>query len=112
MALLFLFCMAVQVNDPDPLRWIALYGLAGLSCGLSYFGCLPRMVPLALGLLSIVWAGLISTRVFAKVPTLDLLASLEMVNLAVEEAREMIGLILIGLWMTVLFLFPSRGRPV
>ncbi len=55
MALLFLFCMAVQVNDPDPLRWIALYGLAGLSCGLSYFGRLPRMVPLALGWLSFVW---------------------------------------------------------
>ncbi len=108
MALLFLFCMALQVNDPDPLHWIGLYGLAGLSCCLSYLGRLPRPLPLALGFLSSAWAGLISVRVFGKGPASDLFGSFGMVNLAVEEAREMIGLILIGLWMVVLILFPSR----
>lgn len=105
MALLFLLSVIVQFNDPDPLQWIALYGLASVSCCLSYFGRLPRLAPLALGLLSFAWAGLLR-----KEPTLDFFASFEMVNLAVEQAREMFGLMLTGLWMTVLTIF--SGRPV
>jgi transmembrane protein TMEM220 len=28
MALLFAFAAALQFNDPDPIRWIAIYGAA------------------------------------------------------------------------------------
>lgn len=109
MAVLFFLCMAVQFNDPDPLRWMALYGLAGLSCCLSHFGRLPRFIALALALLSFAWAGLLSVRVLGKVSPSDLFASFEMAGLAVEEAREMIGLVLSGCWM-ILLTFVS-GRP-
>ena len=28
----FLFSVAVQFNDPDPLRWVAVYGAAAIVC--------------------------------------------------------------------------------
>jgi len=105
MAVLFLLSVVVQFNDPDPLQWIALYGLAFVSCCLSYFGRLPRLAPLALSLLSFAWAGLLRAEFSS-----DVFASFQMVNLAVEQAREMFGLILTGLWMTVLTIF--SGHPV
>ena len=33
MCLLFVVAMAVQLNDPDPLRWVLLYGIAAALPG-------------------------------------------------------------------------------
>jgi hypothetical protein len=57
MAALFLFAAAVQYNDPDPLRWMAVYGLAALACVLSLARRLPRVVPVLVGLGAVAWAG-------------------------------------------------------
>ena len=35
---LFLTFAAVQLNDPDPWLWVALYGLVAMVCGLTAFG--------------------------------------------------------------------------
>ena len=43
MAVLFLIAAALQYNDPDPLRWMAIYGLAVLACLLALAGRLPRL---------------------------------------------------------------------
>ena len=111
MALLYLFCLAVQYNDPDPWRWAGLYGLAGLCCWLSALGRLPRIMPLVLALGSLAWAGMLAAGVSGALPAWELLATFEMANLAVEEIREMVGLVLVGLWMAVLTLFPRRRSP-
>ena len=111
MALLYLFCLAVQFNDPDPWRWAGLYGLAVLCCWLSALGRLPRIMPLVLALGSLAWAGMLAARVSGALPAWELLAAFEMANLAVEEIREMVGLVLVGLWMAVLTLFPRRRSP-
>lgn len=34
----FTFAAAVQYNDPDPLHWMALYGLTALACALAIAG--------------------------------------------------------------------------
>ena len=52
MAVLFAFAAAVQCNDPDPLRWMAMYGLAMLACGLALAGRLPRLLPALAGLVA------------------------------------------------------------
>lgn len=109
MALLYLFCLAVQYNDPDPWRWAGLYGLAALSCWLAAKGRLPRTIPLVLALGSLGWAGMLAARVSGGLPAWELLAAFEMANLEVEEIREMVGLLLVGLWMAVLALFPGSG---
>ena len=111
MALLYLSCLAVQYNDPDPWRWAGLYGLAALSCWLATKGRLPRIIPLVLALGSLGWAGMLAARVSGALPAWELLATFEMASLEVEEIREMVGLMLVGLWMAVLTLFPGRRFP-
>lgn len=111
MALVYLFCLAVQYNDPDSWRWAGLYGLAALCCWLAAKGRLPRVMPLVLALGSLSWAGMLAARVSGTLPAWELLAEFEMANLEVEEAREMVGLLLVGVWMAVLTLFPGRRLP-
>ena len=36
--LMFVFSVVVQVNDPDPLAWMAMYGAAAIACLLSLLG--------------------------------------------------------------------------
>jgi len=37
-AILFYLSAVVQYNDPDPLHWIFMYGLAAIICSLAVFG--------------------------------------------------------------------------
>ena len=111
MTLVYLFCMAVQFNDPDPWHWIGLYGLAALCCCLAALGRLPRIIPVILALGSLGWAWVLAAQVSGALPAWELLATFEMGNLAVEEIREMVGLILVGLWMIVITSLPGRKLP-
>ena len=45
MLLLFTFGAVVQVNDPDPVRWIAIYALAAAACLLSLLRRLHWTLP-------------------------------------------------------------------
>lgn len=100
--LMFVFSVIVQVNDPDPLAWMAIYGAAALACLLSLAGRLPWQLPVAIGVIALVWALTIAPRVIGEVPFLDMFAEFEMKDIGVEESREMYGLILTGGWMAVL----------
>ena len=100
MLLMFLFSAAVQVNDPDPLIWIAIYGAAATVCALESWRRAPAWAPLTLALISLVWAGSLYYRAH-DVPLSSLFAQWEMRDLRVEEAREMYGLAIVGLWMLV-----------
>ncbi|MCC8359785.1 transmembrane 220 family protein [Salinimicrobium sediminilitoris] len=37
-AIIFFFSAFVQLNDPDPALWIAIYGYGALVCSLAVFG--------------------------------------------------------------------------
>ena len=63
----FLFSVAVQYNDPDPIRWMLVYGLAALACVLKLRGRLSWYFPAAaLGAVALVWAASIAPRVIGK----------------------------------------------
>lgn len=100
--LAFLFSVVVQYNDPDPGRWMALYGMAALACGLSLSGRGSWAFPAALALVSVAWASGIAPHVLGRVPFPAMFESFEMKNLGVEESREMYGLLIVAAWMTVL----------
>jgi len=100
--LLFVFSVIVQVNDPDPLAWIAIYGAAAVACLLSLMGRLPWWFAVATGIVALAWAATIAPRVIGQVPFLDMFAEFEMKDIGVEESREMYGLLLIGGWMAIL----------
>lgn len=108
MGILFVFAAAVQYNDPDPIRWMAIYGLAALACGLALAGRLPRWAPVVVGLAALVWAATLAPRVVGRVSLGDLFESYAMKSEPVEEAREMGGLLIVAGWMAVLAVVGSR----
>jgi hypothetical protein len=110
MLVMFAFSAAVQVNDPDPLRWIAVYGLATAACWLSLVGRARRWFPASLGVIALVWAATLAPRVLGRVPLGDVFGAFEMRDVGVEETREMYGLLIVAVWMCVLAVrAPSRG---
>jgi hypothetical protein len=106
MAVLFGIAAVLQYNDPDPLRWMAIYGAAGLAC--LFAGQLPRAAPAIIGLGALAWAATLAPGVVGRVSIGELFESYAMKSEPVEEAREMGGLLLVTAWMAVLAV---RGAP-
>ena len=100
--LMFTFSVVVQVNDPDPVPWMLMYGAAAVACLLSLTGKLRWQFAVATGIIALAWAASIAPRVIGQVPFMDMFAEFEMKDIGVEESREMYGLILIGGWMAVI----------
>ena len=100
--LMFALSVVVQVNDPDPLPWMLIYGAAAVACLLSLTGKLKWQFAVVTGIIALAWATSIAPRVVGQVRFMDMFADFEMKDLGVEESREMYGLILIGGWMAVL----------
>jgi hypothetical protein len=109
MAVLFAFAAVVQYNDPDPLRWMAVYGLAMLTCVRALAARLPRLLPALVGLGALVWAGTLAPGVVGRVSVGELFQSYGMLSMAVEEGREMGGLLIVAVWMGLLT-FACGGR--
>lgn len=109
-ALLFVFAALVQLNDPDPVMWVALYGLvavasgrvaAGHSLGVATFGLLAVLV-----VVFALWAP--SLRHFSG----ESLHSFGMSGAREEEeVREAIGLGLALAWTGLLLAVSHRRQP-
>ena len=96
--LIFVFSAVVQFNDPDPVRWVALYGFAAAVCGLEIRRRLPLWAPAGVAIIALAWAGSLYTRAH-DVAIGSLFAAWEMRDLHIEEAREMYGLAIVAAWM-------------
>jgi len=109
MALLFAFAAAVQFNDPDPIRWIAIYGAA---CALSLVAFFIRRVTPVLTLavfgIAMVWAVVIAFGGPAASEYGHMFDAWEMKSPSVEEAREASGLLIVAVWMMVLVIRARR----
>ena len=99
MCAVFVASTAVQWNDPDPLAWIGLYGLAALLAAAAAAGRVP-LVPnaaafvLFVGLTALWLPSLESARPEA-------FTSFQMKESRDEEPRETIGLALCAVWSGV-----------
>jgi hypothetical protein len=108
--LIFLLCVAVQYNDPDTFRWMAIYGAASLCCFLFAVRKLSSYLAAAVGLIALIWAFLILPDVWGRtIPFKEIFATIHMLSPGVEEVREMGGLLIISFWMLVLFLKSKRS---
>ena len=101
MLLMFLFSASVQFNDPDPIVWIGIYSAAAGVCGLEILRRPSALAAKAVALIALVWAGSLFLRAH-DVPISSLFAEWEMGDLRIEEAREMYGLTIVGVWMIVI----------
>jgi hypothetical protein len=109
-AVMFAASVAVQINDPDPLPWMAIYGGAAIIAALE---CTRRVRPVFPALLSVTalgWAATLAPRVIGRVPFADMFGAFEMENVGIEESREMYGLLVVGLWMAAVALAGWRRR--
>lgn len=97
---LFLFAAAVQLNDPDPVRWIVIYlaaAAASFAVSLPASGILAALV----GIVALCWAIVIGWQL-GTLPSLAETTDWGMAGMGVEEVREMVGLLLVIFWMAVL----------
>ena len=83
-ALLFAYAAAVQLNDPDPIRWLLIYGSTVVVSVAFIFGRVPKLVFVGLACVAGLWAvtllpGVLSSAAFT----------------GTEEEREFAGLALV-----------------
>jgi hypothetical protein len=108
MAGLFAFGAIVQINDPDPILWMAIYIAASAACVLFYRGTLNPILPGVIAMVAVIWAADIGFDVFRRVPFLEMFQDWGMRDETVEESREVYGLLFIATWMSVLALLSAR----
>ena len=102
MCALFLLSVAVQWNDPDPVRWMAIYGVAFAIClAIGLRAPVPALAPLLAAAVALAWAIAIidGGRTTGYSHMFD---AWEMKSENVELAREATGLLIAGGWMLVI----------
>jgi hypothetical protein len=103
MALLFGVATLLQLNDPDPIRWILIYGCAS---ALATFAAVRSRVPVfiicALGSLALIWAVGVELQIDRRIHVGELFQSWKMYDEGVELAREAGGLFIVAIWSLTL----------
>jgi hypothetical protein len=108
-ALLFLFAAVVQYNDPDPLRWIAIYGAACLASITAAAGKPFRPAVVAgIAAVALIWSVAIMFQGQGGADYLHMFDAWEMTAINVEQARETVGLLIVAAWMTALAVWRPR----
>ena len=108
----FLFSVVVQFNDPDPARWILIYGLACVACLLAIAGRIHWVFSTAVGIMALTWALTLASNVLGKVAFKELFEAFEMKDERVEVAREFGGLLIVAFWMAALTVSSLRKKKV
>jgi hypothetical protein len=109
MVVLFAAAALVQLNDPDPVQWVAIYTAAmALSLQAARRRRVPPAVPLALAAVALGWAFGIAIGSGA-LDYRHMFEAWEMKSVAVEEAREVVGLLIVAAWMVVLGIRAMRA---
>ena len=102
-AALFLLFAFVQVNDPDPILWIIIYGAMAVLAVLAMFNIYPRTIIIILLVVFIGYSLVYLPGVgewLSQENKLDLFDDVAKMNhMYIEEAREFLGL-----WMCILVL--------
>ncbi|MCB0568841.1 MAG: transmembrane 220 family protein [Phaeodactylibacter sp.] len=98
LALLFALFAAVQYNDPDPWRWIIMYGFVAVVSGFAAFGRYhPYLLYIGLGITAIWMASLLPDFIdWVKIGMPTITGSMKAESPHVEMTREFLGLLLCG----------------
>jgi hypothetical protein len=109
MAALFLASAGLQLNDPDPLRWIAVYSGAAVACIAADRAPRAWIPAAAIGLVAMAWASTTAS-VLPRMKGADLFRSMKAETPVIEESREFLGLLVVAGWMTWLTVRALRAR--
>ena len=111
LAAMFLVFAFVQINDPDPLLWILIYGSMAVLAVLAMFNIYPKRVILVLTVLFVAYSLVYFPGVqewLRQDDQSDLFDNVAKMNhLYIEEAREFLGL---WICIAVLIFYYIRSR--
>ena len=99
MAALLAVSVVLQYNDPDPARWMAIYGVGALlsvALPARRAAALPGVV---LGAAALAWAAYLVYDTWGAIGLGDLTGRMSEKGGAVEEGREAGGLAIEGAWL-------------
>jgi hypothetical protein len=107
-AALLATCVVLQVNDPDPIRWMAIYA-AGALLSAALPGRRAAVLPaVLLGLAALAWSAYLVHRTWGAIEPADLTGKMSEQGGAVEEGREAGGLAIEGAWLCAAAAFRRR----
>jgi hypothetical protein len=102
MATLLAFAAALNFNDPDAVRWVAIYGAACAVSIATVFGAdLPVAAPAAVAVIALVWGVVLAARGPGFEAYTHMFETWEMKSPTIEVAREACGLFIVAAWMAV-----------
>jgi ribose/xylose/arabinose/galactoside ABC-type transport system permease subunit len=104
MAVLFAYSATLQLNDPDPVWWVAIYLAAAALAAMAAGGYRPpwrRPVALVVTLAALTWALAIAVTNPELPPLTALVQDWQMRQTGIEERRETLGLLVLSLWSAV-----------
>jgi hypothetical protein len=102
MVALFAASAALQYNDPDPLRWAMVYGLAAVACIAVWRRPALWWVAGLVGLAALAWCLALAPHALPSFRAADLVRTMKAETPSIEESREILGLGLVVVWMGVL----------
>lgn len=105
---IFLLSALVQYNDPDPVKWIAIYLSGVVMCILNLIHRQRVWLPPTLLLISLVWIAFLLPGVFSQGSLSEIADSPFMKVRPIEEAREAGGLLLVALWAAIVWVLNRR----
>jgi len=106
-AALFFGSAALQYNDPDPIRWAAVYSGAGAACLLWRHWRPAWLLAATVGLAALAWGATYLPGV-GRMSFGHLLESMKAETPQIEEARELLGLLIVAAWMAALAIRARR----
>jgi len=109
MGVLFLISAVLQYNDPDPLRWIVLWAAAAAACFIQRRFRQAWLVAGAVCVVALLWAALLAPTALPGLELADLAGEMKAETPQIELGREILGLLIIAVWMAVLVVVGSRG---
>ena len=101
----FIIFSFLQLNDPDAVLWVVIYGLAALFCFLFYKSTLKAHL---VGLYSFVCFAYSIKLLIAQ----DVFFDSGCITGLSEPIREAFGILVVGGWMLVLFVKTNKGAKV
>lgn len=100
-AALFVVAVGLQYNDPDPIRWMALYGGAAIATVLAFHSRSGWLLAGLVGVVAAIWGGWLWSQVLGRVVPSDLWLKMSEKGGAVEVLREAGGLTIVCTWLSV-----------
>jgi hypothetical protein len=88
--------VGLQINDPDPVRWMIMWGTAAIAIGVLPARRVISLVAIGIGLIAAAWAAYLSQQVLGVIHFSDLFSKMSAKGGAVEVGREAAGLVVIS----------------